>query len=271
MSAERDPLRDWHRLFGSLLEDFFTGTPFEVELERDLSQQQQLLDVVIIRRRPGAMIHSLPDGLEGLKTHNLVTFRSLQEALNPWAIKELIGHYVAYRKLVSERNKLLPEAEFKLYAICARYPQTLLGRVAWNRVQPGVYDCLWGTDEIRVVVANELAKEPRNAALHLFSDSMELVGFGSAAYTIRSATTSRILRQLLRRLEEVSMSITAEEILQEMEAAEIAQMDPEKRQRLLEKLPLEERLRGVSEAEIQRFLEQKRKKSSPRAKRKKSG
>jgi hypothetical protein len=29
--------RDWHRLFGLLLTDFFSGSPFEVEIERDLS------------------------------------------------------------------------------------------------------------------------------------------------------------------------------------------------------------------------------------------
>jgi hypothetical protein len=41
MTGERDALRDWHRLFGLLLTDFFTGSPFTVEVERDLSQQQQ--------------------------------------------------------------------------------------------------------------------------------------------------------------------------------------------------------------------------------------
>ena len=53
MAIEREELRDWHRLFGLLLADFFTGSPFAVEVERDLSQQQQLLDVVIIRRGRG--------------------------------------------------------------------------------------------------------------------------------------------------------------------------------------------------------------------------
>src|SRR5262245_12394076 len=45
MPGERDALRDWHRLFGLLLTDFFTGLPFIVEVERDLSEQQQFLDV----------------------------------------------------------------------------------------------------------------------------------------------------------------------------------------------------------------------------------
>src|SRR5438093_10185267 len=110
MTAERDALRDWHRLFGLLLTDFFSGTPFTVEVERDLSQQQQLLDVVIVRRTRGRFAGRLPDGLEGLAAHNLLTFKSHREALDGWAMKELVGHYVAYRKLASASpSELLPE------------------------------------------------------------------------------------------------------------------------------------------------------------------
>src|SRR3954465_12169288 len=99
MAAERETFRDWHRLFGLLLTDFFTGSSFVVEVERDLSQQQQLLDVVIVRRRRGRFPGALPDGLGDLAAHNLITFKSFHEALDDWAIRELIGHYVAYRKL----------------------------------------------------------------------------------------------------------------------------------------------------------------------------
>jgi hypothetical protein len=77
-----------------LLTDFFSGSPFVVEVERDLSVQQQLLDVVIIRRGPGRFAGRLPDGLEGLRPHNLLTFKSHREALDDWAVKELLGHYV---------------------------------------------------------------------------------------------------------------------------------------------------------------------------------
>ena len=45
MAVDPNTLRDWHRLFGLLLIDFFTGSPFVVEVERDLSQQQQLLSL----------------------------------------------------------------------------------------------------------------------------------------------------------------------------------------------------------------------------------
>jgi hypothetical protein len=60
MAVAREELRDWHRLFGLLLTDFFTGSPFTVEVERDLSTQQQFLDVAIVRRGRGRFVGRLP-------------------------------------------------------------------------------------------------------------------------------------------------------------------------------------------------------------------
>src|SRR2546430_16300797 len=101
MTVEREGLRDWHRLFGLLLTDFFSDSPFIVEVERDLSVQQQLLDVVIVRRGRGRFTDRLPDGLEGLRPHNLMTFKSHHEALDSRALKELFGADVDYRTIVS--------------------------------------------------------------------------------------------------------------------------------------------------------------------------
>jgi hypothetical protein len=145
MAVERDVLQDWHRLFGLLLMDFFTDSPFTVDIERDLSQQQQFLDVLILRRGPGRFEGNLPDGLEDLAAHNLITFKSHHETLNDWAMKELVGHYVAYRKLVSPApSQLLSEGQFRLYAVCARFPNNLAQQVPWQERQPGVYYCQWG-------------------------------------------------------------------------------------------------------------------------------
>jgi hypothetical protein len=65
--------------------------------------------------------------------------------------------------------------------VAARFPQRLSAQVPWQQVQAGVYDCTWGTDTIRVVVAGELPREPHIAPLHLFSASAELVEFGGRA------------------------------------------------------------------------------------------
>src|SRR5580692_11303794 len=120
MVIDRNALRDWHRLFGLLLTDFFTDSPFIVEVERDLSEQQQFLDVVVLRRGRGRFVGRLPDGMDGLAEHNLITFKSHRETLDAWAMKELVGHFVAYRKLVSASpSQLLPEEAIRMYAVCA--------------------------------------------------------------------------------------------------------------------------------------------------------
>jgi hypothetical protein len=117
---------DWHRLFGLILSDFFVGSPFSVELEKDLSLKRQLLDVAIIRRSDGAFNQPLPDGMQDLGPHNLLTFKSFQDTLDDWTLKELTGYYVNYRKQVSDNmQELLPETDFRLYAVSARFPQKL--------------------------------------------------------------------------------------------------------------------------------------------------
>jgi hypothetical protein len=248
MAVDPQALRDWHRLFGLLLTDFFTGSPFTVEVERDLSQQQQFLDVVIVRRGPGEFIGRLPDGLGDLAEHNLISFKSHREALDAWAMKELVGHYVAYRKLVSlSPSRLRPEDQFRLYAVCARFPHNLSGQVSWQERQAGVYDCVWGTDQMRVVVAGELPRQAHNAPLHLFSASPELVDFGGGAYRRRSKDTSELLRQLFEgwQKEGFSMSFTMEDFRREVAKKNFAKLTPEERHELLESLPAEERLAGL--------------------------
>jgi hypothetical protein len=87
----------------------------------------------------GQFVGRLPDGLDGLAEHNLITFKSHRETLDAWAMKELVGHYVAYRKLVSASpSDLLPEQAFRLYAVCARFPQNLSGQAPWHEQQAGV-------------------------------------------------------------------------------------------------------------------------------------
>jgi hypothetical protein len=248
MAAEPTTLRDWHRLFGLLLTDFFTGSPFTVEVERDLSVQQQFLDVVVVRRRPGRFRGRLPDGLEGLVAHNLITFKSYHEALDAWAMKELVAHDVAYRKLVSPSPaELLPEDQFRLFAICARRPRKLPRQVPWRRRQPGVYDCRWGTDTIRVVVAGEVSREPHNAPLHLFSTSPDLVGFGRRIYRPRSEFTSGLLDQLfgLYRAEGLIMPYTMQDFVRDYMKEHLPELSREEREDVLRSLPVEERLAGI--------------------------
>jgi hypothetical protein len=253
---------DWHRLFGLLLTDFFTDSPFEVELEKDLSLKQQFLDVVILRRRPGKFEGRLPDGLEDLAAHNLVSFKSHQEALDDWALKELTGHYVSYRKLLSRQNEaLLPEADFKLYAVCSRFPHNLAGQVQWEELQAGVYRCRRGTDAIKVLVARELPAAEHNAPLHLFSAAGERVGFGARHYKQRSGETSTLLNRLFEgyRREGLTMPYTMEDFRRDYVKEHFMDLTPEERGEALRKMSLEERFQGLSPEEIENYLRQMKK------------
>lgn len=107
-----------HRLFGIALTDLFADSAWEVILEIDLSLKLQLLDIVIVRRGQRKELALLLDGLGPLSDHNLVTYKSLREPLGEWSLKELVGHYVNYRKQVSPSlDRLLPEKSFRLFAI----------------------------------------------------------------------------------------------------------------------------------------------------------
>ena len=171
----------WHRLFAIGLTDLLAGTAWEVVMELDLSVKQQMLDIVVVRRGEGAQPVELPDGLGPLADHNLVTYKSLREPLDGWALKELVGHSVNYRKQVSPSlDQLLPEDAFRLFAVATRFPEKLATQVEWQPIQPGVYDVPWGTDLIRLLVLNEVPTEDHNAFWNLFSaDRAGRLRFGS--------------------------------------------------------------------------------------------
>jgi hypothetical protein len=74
-------------------------------------------------------------------------------------MKELVSGSVIYRKQISPSlNDLLPEADFKLFAISTRYPHKLAKIVTFKEIKNGVYDVSWGSDVIRVIVTTELDK-----------------------------------------------------------------------------------------------------------------
>lgn len=103
--------------------DFFTGQPVTVEMEKDLSIKQQFLEVVIIRKGSKPVPLQLPDSFESLSEHHLISFKSFQEALNEFALCELVGHYVNYCKQVSpDFDHLLPQEHFRLFAVSVRHP-----------------------------------------------------------------------------------------------------------------------------------------------------
>lgn len=254
-SVVHDKLKNmlnWHRLFGIGLIDLFTGTNYTVELERDLSLKQQFLDVIIIEQTEGELPTHLPEGLEPLAKHNLLTYKSLRESLDSWAIDELIGHYVNYRKQISE--ELLPVEDFRLYAVCTRFPHKLAKEIELREQQAGVYDVQWSVHQIRVLVLNQFTNSETNAFWQLFSANVEKVQFGRAKYLFRRHQVSSFINELFRyyHVEGVNMPYTVKDYVRDVTKSHLHELTIEERleglssEQILQKIPPEQRLQGLS-------------------------
>jgi hypothetical protein len=183
----------------------------------------------------------------------------------------LIGHFVNYRKQASTSlQDLLPEADFRLFAVCVRYPHNLDQRVPLTRLGEGVYEVRGLGLCLRVIVVNQLPKAEHNAILHLFSAREELLRYAKAHYRPQSPETSSLLYQLFQAYsEEADMSDKLKEFVRQTLTEVLARATPEERlagltaeERLkglpaeerLKGLPAEERLKGLSTEEVLRAL-----------------
>lgn len=261
-------ITDWHRLFGMTMIDYFTNTPYHVELEKELCQKKQRIDVLLLERAPDQPVSEIPDGLENLSKHNLLTYKSHHQPLDGWAIEELQGHYVNYRKQESPSlKKLIPRKYFRLYAACARFPQKLAKEVTLTELQPGIYQTIWGLHKVRIIVLSEVPKTPNNAPWHLFSGIQTNIEYARDHYQWRDPDTSAILSQLCNTYihEGVLMSYTREDMKRDVKkmAREMVfryfQENPDEFQQLspddrLRGLSLDDRLRGLSPDELVKRL-----------------
>jgi hypothetical protein len=264
---------NWHRLFGLTLMDLFTNSNYLVELEKELSLKKQYLDVVIIRKTLGQFLTEIPVGLEHLTEHNLLTYKSLHEPLNDWAIEELIGYYSNYRKLVSPSpEELLPANQFQLYAISTRYPKHLLNQqINFEEIQPGVFDLTWGTRLIRLLVLSRVPLEAKNAFWLLFSGTEQGFAYGDQHYHWRQPSQRAVLNQLyeLYQREGAIMPYTMEDFEKDFTKEHLHLLPPEERlkglapeeilkefapEEILKGLAPEDRLKGLAPEEILKRL-----------------
>jgi len=254
--------RPLHRLFGLSWIDFFQGTDIDVQTELDLSLKQQFIDIVLIRKGSRPIPRLLPDGFENLVAHNLLTFKSHQETLDGWALWELIGHFVNYRKQASpSMQDLLPESDFQLFAVCARYPNNLAQQVTLTPLRNGVYEIQELALRIRLIVVHQLPQEEQNAMLHLFSAREELLRYGQEHYRPHSQESSTLLYQLLRvYCEDNTMSEKLKEFVRQSIDELLRSLPAEERlkglpaEELRKALPVEERLKGLSVEEMIRAI-----------------
>ena len=249
----------WHRLFGLTLTDYFHDTSYNVEIEKDLSMRKQLLDVVVLESKEGVAhgeLEEVPDGLEELGSHNLITFKSHDQSLDHWAVEELGGHYVNYRKQASPSlDKLLPEDDFRLYAVCVRFPANLSRECDLRYVKDGVYDFRWGVRTIRAIVTGQVEEVERNLPWPLFSVSPEKVLRAMRRYRWK-IPASRIRNKLWEKYvnEELFMTYTIEDFDREVMEDWLKSLTKEDIDKFLKSLGPEERLRGLGPEERLRGL-----------------
>jgi hypothetical protein len=234
----------WHRLFGITITDYFIDSKYHVELEKDLSLQQQYLDVIIIEQTSEQALLEVPDGLENLNKHNLLTYKSHQEPLDSWALDELVGHYVNYRKQESpvekKQIKWIPETDFQLYAVATHYPRKLAKQYPLDPIQNGVYKLHWGSKPIQIIVLSQMPKTPNNTMWQLFSSVADKFNYAKTHHHWRNPQISSIINKLYEyyQAEGVFMSYTIEDYLRETQ------------QEVLNSLTLEEILKGRSPQEV---------------------
>ncbi len=146
--------------------------------EKDLSLKRQYLDVVIVEREnEDPDLSGICDGFDNLSRHNLLSYKSKRQSLNlnAWALEELVGHYVNYRKVLGERQT--KSEDIRLYAVSTRYPRNLLSITSAREVKAGVFEIRVLSRKIRILVLSRLPLAQQNAVLAFFSFDAEKVRF----------------------------------------------------------------------------------------------
>ncbi|WP_211942384.1 hypothetical protein [Cylindrospermopsis raciborskii] len=177
----------------------FYNSPYEVEVEKDLTIRKQLLDIIIIKRYKDSGFNLYPAGLENMSKHNLISYKSIHESFTVWSLMELIGHYVNYRKQTSKSlSNLLPEEDYRLYGLTTHEPTQLMGRLKWKTVSEGVYDIECVTMNVRLIVLSKIPKSANNELWRLFSARAEVVEETISHYqeSYRKSECSILMQQL---------------------------------------------------------------------------
>jgi hypothetical protein len=173
----------------------------------------------------------------------------VREPFDDWTLDELIGYYVNYRKQVSPSlNDLLPKEQFRLYGVSTRFPQKLAELVRLDALQPGVYEVVWGTHRIRVLVLSEIPEGEHNAIWNLFSGVQGKVVYGSEQYRRHLTEMSTLVNRLFEnyQLEGLVMPYTWEDFRRDIVREYLDRLPPEER---VKGLPPEERVKGLSPEE----------------------
>jgi hypothetical protein len=263
---------EWHKILGHALRDYFTDTCYSVEIDREL-KIKQFVDILVIEEHEGKNIDSFLKGFENLSKYNVITYKSLRKPLDSWALDELTGYYVLFRKMISpDQKKLLPEEEFKLYGIATRFPEKLNKQEALEYKSPGVYEIKRGSRKIEILVIFEMPREKRAALWQMFNIKPDMIEYGLSEYKWkREDYRKAVLNELIEKHKEegIQMSYTEQDFFRDVAFDTIRYLTPEERlqglkpedivrnfeaDQVLRSFNPEDRLKGLSPEEIKAYL-----------------
>ncbi len=148
-------------------------------------------------------------------------------------------------------DKLLPEEQFRLFAVSTRYPQKLANDSGRNfkKLQEGVYQVKRGSDLIRVIVLKEIPNAEHNLIWQLFSAQEEKVQYAARRYFGASSQINSMINGLLTKYkaEGIHMPYTLEDYRKDSARWVLNSLTLEER---LAGLATEERLSGLAPEEV---------------------
>ena len=246
--GEKTTRRDWHRLFGMFVTAHFENSPYQVEVEKDLTVKKQLIDVTVVRREAAGSFDRYPDGLENMAEHNLLSYKSLHESFTVWSLLELAGHYVNYRKQVSPSfDELIAENEFRLYGITTHEPIQLIKTFNPKKISEGVWELQWDEVCIRLIVLPQIPQGPHNDLWRLFSARPDVIEEARTHYeTCYQDSEHSVLMQMLYEFylkEKLPVTYTRKQFEEDFVLAHLKSVSPEK---ILKQYSPEEVLRQYS-------------------------
>lgn len=260
--SDNSPIR-WHQLFGHLLDLLLTPLGVEVEVEVSVMSDPPRTDILLIRRltprwTPEQMRY-LPNGLrESTAAHNLIEFK-MTESVSAQTVTKLAADWLHYQE---SRN--LPSNEVAAFIISAKQPRRQ--RLAsWGFVldesRPGVYLATHPlAHNLSLISLNELGEQDNNAFVQLFASQQKAKRQAQAllkAGTLQATPlnvrwfTSGLLEYFQG---EIIMTTTTEELTPEL----LTERGKEWARILIQSLPPEERLAGLTLSEIEAYLAKKR-------------
>jgi hypothetical protein len=235
----------WHHVLGNALRDYFSDTCYSVGIDREL-KIKQFVDILIIEEHEGENREHRLKGFENLSKYNVITYKSLRQPLDSWALDELTSYYVLFRKMISpDQDKLISEEEFKLYGISTRFPEKLKKQELLEYKNPGVYEITRGSKKIEILIICEMPREKKAALWQMFNTKTEMIEYGLSEYKWKREDYRKLVfTELVMKYQEegIKMSYTEKDFKRDVALDIIGFLSTEER---LQGLRPEERLQGL--------------------------